>query len=112
MGLDASDIDKNFQQPPDKKLKLHDIVSDTNQILCLQQGTCNSNTPEQLDANEYWIPQLTLFKHEDILHDESHQWLNDNIIYAALTLLHQQAPDTYGFQSPQHGKHLDYTCTH
>ena len=102
--VNTSDI--NFQPPPDKKLKL----SDTSQIVCLKQGTCNSNTPEQLNANEYWISQLGLFKHDEaILHDKSCQWLNDNIIYAALTLLHQHASDTYGFQSPQCGKHLDFT---
>ena len=85
----TSDIN---QPPPDKKLKL----SDTSQILCLNQGTYNSNTPKQLDVNKYWISQLGLFKRDEaILHDESHQWLNDSIIYAALTLLHQRKPLTH-----------------
>ena len=103
-GSEPSDM-KDFQPPPHKKLK----PSNTSQIASLKQGACNFNPPPELDANDYWIPQLGLFNHDEaILCDDSYQWLNDNIIYAALTILHQQASDIYGFQSPQCGKYFDF----
>ena len=95
---DKDDLSNDFQPPEDKRLK----VANTDQILSMEQGL---NLRGQVDQNEFWISQLGLFNRDKtVLLDGSHQWINDNIVYAALTLLHQQDPEIYGFQSPQCGK--------
>ena len=49
---------------------------------------------------EYWVKELGLSKHdEQVL--SSGEWLNDQLIQAAMTLLRKQFPDQNGLQSTQ-----------
>lgn len=59
-----------------------------------------SSSPVKSDPN-LWIPQLGLFFHDKAVL-ESVQWLNDNIIFAAQSLLHKQTKGkVFGWQSTQ-----------
>lgn len=58
-----------------------------------------------------WVPGLNLFNYDKSIL-ESSEWLNDNIVYAAMKLLekHRQTKEKHihGWQSTQKGKNMEF----
>ena len=65
----------------------------------------------QVKDCQMWVPELALFNSDKSIL-ESAEWLNDNVIFAAMKLLEKQTKKKriHGWQSTQNGKTWNFKC--
>lgn len=79
-------------------------------LFCLCLG-CVDLEHVQVKDYQVWVPELTLFKSDKSVL-ESSEWLNDNIIFAAMKLLEKQTKKSTFMvgKAPRMGKTWNFKC--